>query len=55
MREIISLFKELESMTLVANSMVGGRQAGAGAVAESLHLIHRHEAETEFIGNTKDF
>ena len=27
-----------------------GRQ-GAGAVAESLHLIHKHEAEREQTGN----
>jgi hypothetical protein len=25
--------------------MAAGRQAGAGAVAESFHLTHKHEAE----------
>jgi hypothetical protein len=35
-----------ESMTIVPGSMAGGRH-GAGAVAMSLHLIHKQEAEKE--------
>ena len=35
-----------ESMTIMVESMVADRQAGsAGAVAESLHLIHKQESE----------
>ena len=41
------LVSEGESMATMVGSMAAGRQAGAGAVAESFHLIHKHKAEAE--------
>lgn len=38
-------FRELESMTIMAKSMVAGREAWSCSVFESLYLIHNHETE----------
>ena len=39
------MMSEGESMTIMVGSLAADGRHGAGAIAESLHLIHKLEAE----------